>query len=62
MRKISAATFILVPRTGGAKAKEALKFFDWAFTNGNAQAASLDYVPLPAATKTAVRAEWNKVK
>mgnify|MGYP003618846107 FL=1 len=59
---ISAATFILVPRTGGAKAKEALKFFDWAFTNGNAQAASLDYVPLPAATKTAVRAEWNKVK
>ena len=59
---ISAATFILVPRTGGAKAKEALKFFDWAFTNGNAQATALDYVPLPADTKAAVRKEWTKVK
>lgn len=59
---ISAATFILIPKNGGAKAKEAVKFFDWAFTNGNAQATSLDYVPLPAATKTAVRKEWAKIK
>ena len=59
---ISAATFILVPRAGGAKAKEALKFFDWSFNNGDAMATSLDYVPLPAATKAAVRKEWTKVK
>lgn len=59
---ISAATFILVPKNGGAKAKEAVKFFDYAFNNGNASASALDYVPLPAATKTAVRNEWKKIK
>lgn len=59
---ISAATFILIPKNGGAKAKEAVKFFDWALTNGNAAATSLDYVPLPAATKTAVRNEFKKIK
>lgn len=59
---ISAATFILVPKNGGAKSQEAVKFFDWAFNNGNAQATSLDYVPLPAAAKTAVRNEWKKIK
>ena len=59
---ISAATFILVPRNGGAKAQEALKFFNWALTNGDASARVLDYVPLPATTKAAVRNEWKKVK
>ncbi|MFW2177539.1 MULTISPECIES: phosphate ABC transporter substrate-binding protein PstS [unclassified Moraxella] len=59
---ISAATFVLIPRTGGAKAKDAVKFFDWAYTNGNGQAAALDYVPLPESTKAAVRKEWAKIK
>ena len=61
---ISAATFILVPKnpTDKAKSQEVIKFFDWAMTNGNVQATSLDYVPLPAAAKAAVRNEWKKIK
>ena len=48
---ITGATFILMhkkqekPRT----AKEVLKFFDWAFKNGDKMADELDYVPLPDA-------------
>ena len=30
-----------------ANAKEVLKFFDWAFKNGEKMAEELDYVPLP---------------
>ncbi len=59
---ISAATFILIPKNGGAKSQEAVKFFNWALTNGNASATALDYVPLPEATKTAVRNEFKKIK
>ncbi|OPH34861.1 phosphate ABC transporter substrate-binding protein PstS [Moraxella atlantae] len=60
---ISTATYILVPRTGGgAKTQEAIKFFDWAFNNGDNLARSLDYVPLPEATKIAVRNEWRKIR
>jgi phosphate transport system substrate-binding protein len=35
-----------------------LKFFDWAYTNGDAAAGQLDYVPLPAAVKDLVRKQW----
>ena len=35
-----------------------LKFFDWAYKNGDAQAQQLDYVPLPAALKSMVRKSW----
>ncbi|ABQ67470.1 phosphate ABC transporter, periplasmic phosphate-binding protein [Rhizorhabdus wittichii RW1] len=57
---ITGATFILVyrnqadPATGGS----VLKFFDWAYKAGDASAAQLDYVPLPAAVKTLVRKQW----
>jgi phosphate transport system substrate-binding protein len=46
---ITGATFILMhkvqdkPDTG----KEVLKFFDWAYENGDKMASDLDYVPLP---------------
>mgnify|MGYP003325415179 CR=1 FL=1 len=33
------------------QAKEALKFFEWAYKNGDKLAADLDYVPLPDAVK-----------
>ena len=48
---MTAATFILIPRQpkDAATAREALKFFDWAFTNGAKMAEDLDYVPMPAA-------------
>lgn len=39
-------------------ASNALKFFDWAFTNGDKMADDLDYVPLPTAVKELVRKQW----
>jgi len=57
---ITGATFILVYRNQADPAAGAgvLKFFDWAYKTGDAAAASLDYVPLPAAVKTLVRRQW----
>ena len=40
--------------------KAVLKFFSWSFTNGNALATELDYVPLPKDVVTRVRNEWLK--
>jgi phosphate transport system substrate-binding protein len=57
---ITAATFILMhtrqdkPQSG----KEVLAFFDWAYRNGDAAAAQLDYVPLPAPVKAMMRKQW----
>lgn len=59
---ISSATFILVPKNGGEKSQEAIKFFDWAFTNGNASVVALDYAVLPANVKAAIKNEWKKVQ
>ncbi|MGE5564005.1 MAG: phosphate ABC transporter substrate-binding protein PstS [Bacillota bacterium] len=47
---ITASTFVLMyrqPKNAAASAS-ARKFFSWALTRGRSQAASLDYVPLPA--------------
>ncbi|HEY9107794.1 MAG TPA: phosphate ABC transporter substrate-binding protein PstS [Roseateles sp.] len=41
-----------------AQASAALKFFDWAYANGDKLADDLDYVPLPAAVKDLVRKQW----
>lgn len=41
-----------------AQAAAALKFFDWAFANGDKMADDLDYVPLPDAVKALVRKQW----
>ena len=35
-----------------------LKFFDWAYKNGDAMADELDYVPLPNNVKELVRKQW----
>ena len=61
---ISAATFILVPKspTNPAKVAAALKFFDWAFKNGDEMAAKLDFVPLPERVKATARLHWNEVQ
>lgn len=59
---ISGATFILL-HTNQAKGKAVLAFFDWAYKNGDAAAAQLAYVPLPAAVKEQVRKlAWSKLK
>ncbi len=62
---ITGATFILMhtTQTNPAKATAVLKFFDWAYTNGDAMAQSLDYVPLPNTVVALIRASWKaKIK
>jgi phosphate transport system substrate-binding protein len=58
---IAGATFILVYKNPGdaAMQKEALKFFKWAYENGDSLAQSLDYVPLPQTTKDAIFKSWH---
>jgi phosphate transport system substrate-binding protein len=57
---ITGATFILVykQQTNPAAGEGVLKFFDWAYKNGDADASNLDFVPLPAAVKTLIRKQW----
>ena len=57
---ITGATFILMHKAQDkpAQAANALKFFDWAYANGDKMADELDYVPLPAAVKDMVRKQW----
>jgi phosphate transport system substrate-binding protein len=59
---IVSATFVLVPTNPSNPAKGAavLKFFDWAFTNGDPEAKKLEYVALPKSVKEEVRAAWKK--
>ena len=57
---ITGATFILVykKQDNAAQGADVLKFFDWAYKNGDAAAGALDYVPMPAAVKTMMRKQW----
>ena len=61
---ISASTFIMMPKSvpDAAAAGEALKFFAWAYANGDAAASELDYVPMPAAVKKLVKSRWSEIK
>jgi phosphate transport system substrate-binding protein len=58
---IAGATFILMhkqPRDP-AVAAEALKFFAWAYAQGDQMAEALDYVPLPNPVVAAVQKMWT---
>jgi phosphate transport system substrate-binding protein len=57
---ITGATFILVykKQDNAAAGHGVLTFFDWAYKNGDAAAAQLDYVPLPAPVKALIRKQW----
>ncbi len=58
---ITSTTFILMFAAPDkpAQSAAALKFFDWAYANGDKAAEDLDYVPLPAALKDQVRKRWS---
>ncbi|PZU08203.1 phosphate ABC transporter substrate-binding protein PstS [Sphingomonas sp.] len=58
---IAGATFILVPRhpADGQEVREALGFFAWAFSRGDAMAAALDFVPIPAKVETLLIRQWR---
>ena len=58
---IAGATFILmhkVPQDAVA-AREALKFFDWAYAKGDKMAEDLDYVPMPDKVVGAIKKAWS---
>jgi phosphate transport system substrate-binding protein len=59
---ITNPTFILVYKTADKpeQTAEVLKFFDWAYKNGDKLATDLDYVPLPDNVVEQVRATWAK--
>lgn len=58
---ITNATFILMHQKQDKpeQAAEALKFFEWAYSNGSSMASDLDYVPLPTSVINQIRATWK---
>jgi phosphate transport system substrate-binding protein len=61
---ISGASFILmhVKQDKPAVGKEVLKFFEWAFKNGDQMAAALDYVAMPPAVVKLIEGNWKDIK
>lgn len=61
---ITGATFIMMqvrqdkPQQAGAS----LRFFDWAFKNGDKMSEELDYVPLPDSVEAIVRKAWAGIQ
>ncbi|MGE5301625.1 MAG: phosphate ABC transporter substrate-binding protein PstS [Acidobacteriota bacterium] len=56
---IAGATFILLAKEKTDSNRKVVKFFDWAFTNGDKKAKELVYVPLPKSLKDKIRAYWK---
>jgi len=58
---ITGATFILFykQQTNCDTAQSVLKFFDWAYKNGDSMAESLDYVPMPDKVTALVEDVWK---
>ncbi|WP_313072598.1 phosphate ABC transporter substrate-binding protein PstS [Melaminivora sp.] len=61
---ITSATFILMQSAQDrpVQAATALRFFEWAYQSGDATAASLDYVPMPAGVKDVIRKSWSGIR
>jgi phosphate transport system substrate-binding protein len=61
---LTGATFILMHKTQdkSVEGAAALKFFDWAYKNGDKTAEDLDYVPMPAVVKAQIAKAWSEVK
>ncbi|MFK3738924.1 phosphate ABC transporter substrate-binding protein PstS [Massilia sp. TN1-12] len=58
---LTSASYILMHKSqaDAAKGKEVLKFFEYAFKNGDAAATDLDYVPMPDSVTKLVEAAWK---
>lgn len=61
---MTGATFILMYKTQDkpAVASSVLKFFSWAYKNGDKVADDLDYVPMPDNVKAAIEKSWAEIK
>ncbi|QBJ77443.1 phosphate ABC transporter substrate-binding protein PstS [Aquitalea sp. USM4] len=60
---IAGATFILMHKKQDkpAQGTEVLKFFDWAYKNGDKTALDLDYIPMPDNVKAVIRTSWKQI-
>ena len=56
---ITATNFILMYKAPKKGNKDARDFFRWVYANGDAQAKSLDYVPLPPALVQQIETYWK---
>jgi phosphate transport system substrate-binding protein len=61
---LTGATFILMHKVQDkpAQATASLKFFDWAYKNGDKTADDLDYAPMPASVKAVIEKSWADIK
>ncbi|MEQ1659233.1 MAG: phosphate ABC transporter substrate-binding protein PstS [Hylemonella sp.] len=61
---MTGATFILMHKSQDkpVNAAAALKFFSWAYANGDKMADDLDYVPMPVSVKAAIEKSWSQIK
>src|SRR3546814_12552777 len=59
---ITATNFILMYKQpkNAATAKNAKEFFQWVYANGDDQAKTLDYVPLPDKLVQQIEAYWSQ--
>ena len=60
---ITGATFILMHKKQEkpAVAASALKFFSWAYKEGDKTSSDLDYVPMPASVKGVIQKSWAQI-
>jgi phosphate transport system substrate-binding protein len=61
---ITGATFILMYKNPSdpAASASALKFFKWAYANGDDMAKALDYVPLPDNAVNSIQNSWKGIQ
>jgi phosphate transport system substrate-binding protein len=61
---MTGATFILMHKVQDkpAQAAATLKFFSWAYKNGDKTADDLDYVPMPVSVKAVIEKSWSEIK
>jgi phosphate transport system substrate-binding protein len=61
---ITATTYILVYKkpVDPAATADVLKFYKWAYQNGQAAALSLDYVPLPDVAVQSIESSWKQIE
>ncbi|MCK5878840.1 MAG: phosphate ABC transporter substrate-binding protein PstS [Holophagae bacterium] len=57
---IAGASFILLGKEKSESNRKVVKFYDWAFKNGDAIAEKLIYVPLPESLKDSIRSYWKR--
>ncbi|WP_031235032.1 phosphate ABC transporter substrate-binding protein PstS [Asticcacaulis sp. AC402] len=60
---ITGATFIIIYKEqySPARGLAVLKFFDWAYSNGDEAANELHFVPMPPEVKAMVRKQWTQI-